>query len=144
VQINYQASGTSGSAFANLLVNEAAGGVVVDFKPRGMISVQRDPLAMPAGSANSSFRQPLGNVTQTIPLVVQQFYSTRALALAAIQTITAALLTVKNDFQISEPSGSPVVYYKNAVCTSLDADLTGSTVQFRINLETDLVQTTFP
>jgi len=143
MQIKYQASG-GGSFTGTTLVDENAGGVVVDFKPKGEISVQRDPLAMPAGSANSSFRQPMGNVTQTIPLVLQQFYSTRALALAAIQTITVALLTSQNDFQIDEPSGTPVLYYKNGVCSKIDADLTGSTVQFSLTLETDLVQISFP
>jgi len=143
MQINYQASG-AGSWTGTTLVDEAAGGVVVDFKPKGVISVQRDPLAVTTGATNSAFRQPMGNVTQTIPLVVQQFYTTRALALAAIATVTTALLTVKNDFQICEPSGSAVLYYENAVCTSLDADITGSTVQFRITLEADLVKTTFP
>jgi hypothetical protein len=144
MQINYQPGGSSSTTFASLLVDEASGGVVTDFKPRAAIAVQRDSLAVTTGAANSAFRQPLGNVTQTIPLVVQQFYSTRAAALAAINTVTTALLTVKNDFQICEPSGSPVLYYKNAVCTSLDADLTGSTVQFRITLETDLVKTSYP
>jgi hypothetical protein len=144
MQINYQPAGSSSTTFANLLVDEAAGGVVLDFKPKGVISVQRDPLAVTTGATNSTFRQPMGNVTQIIPLVVQQFYPTRAAALAAINTVISALLTVKNDFQICEPSGSPVLYYKNAVCASLDADLTGSTVQFRLTLETDLVKTSYP
>jgi hypothetical protein len=142
MKISYQAVG--GSTYTTL-VDESAGGVVVDWKPKGTVTIQRDALAVPTGSASSQFRQPMGNVTQTLPLVLQVFYADRGAALAAIQVVTAALLTAKNHLQVSEPTGTATtLYYPNAVCTSLDADLNGSTVQYRLNFETDLVTTTAP
>ena len=139
MKISYKAVG--GSTYTTL-VDESAGGVVADWKPKGTISVQRDPLAVTTGATNSTFRQPMGNVTQTLPLVIQIFYGDRGAALAGIQTLTAALLTVKNHLQVTEPTGTATtLYYPNAVCTGLDADLNGSTVQYRINFESDLVTT---
>jgi hypothetical protein len=140
MKISYKAVG--GSTYTTL-VDESAGGVVVDWKPKGAIAVQRDPLAVPAGSVNSAFRQPMGNAIQTLPVVIQIFYGDRGAALAGIQTLTAAFLTAKNHLQVSEPTGTTTtLYYPNAVCTGLDADLNGSTVQFKINFEADLVTTT--
>ena len=142
MKISYQAVGTSTYI---ILVDEALGGVIADWKPKGSVTIQRDALAVPTGSASSQFRQPMGNVTQTIPVVVQMFYLDRGAALAAIQTLTTALLAVKNHLQVSEPTGTATtLYYPNAVCTSFDAELNGITVQYRLNFETDLVTTTAP
>ena len=142
MKISYKTIG--GSSYTTL-VDESTGGVVADWTPKGAIAIQRDPLAVPTGASNSTFRQPMGNVTQTLPIVIQVFYLDRGAALAAIQTLTTALLTSKNHLQINEPTGTAtMLYYPNAVCTSLDADLNGSTVQYRLNFETDLVTTTAP
>jgi hypothetical protein len=131
-----------GSAYTTL-VDESAGGVVADWKPKGQVNIQREPLATATGAANSEFRQPLGNVRQTIPLVLQVFYPDRGTALAAIATLTLALLTSKNHLLVNEPTGTAAtLYYPNAVCTSFDADLTGSSVQYKITFESDLVTTT--
>jgi hypothetical protein len=134
-----------GSSYTTLCDDSLGTNVMQDWKPKGAIAVQRDPLAVPAGSANSSFRQPMGNVTQTLPLLIWITYTDRGLALAAIQILTSALLTVKNHLQVNEPTGTPAtLYYPNAVCTSLDADLNGVTVQYKMNFESDLATTTAP
>jgi hypothetical protein len=140
MKISYEPVGGSGYT---TLVDESLGtNVVVDWKPKGAIAVQREPLAVLAGAANSTFRQPMGNVTQTLPITILITYANRGAALVGIQTLTTALLTVKNNLQVNESTGTATtLYYPNAVCTSLDADLTGVTVLYKMNFESDLVLT---
>jgi hypothetical protein len=143
MKISYKAVG--GSSYTVLCDDSLGTNVVQDWKPKAAIYVQRDPLAVTAGAANSAFRQPMGNVTQTVPMVLSITYADRGAALAATQALTAALLTAKNHLQVNEPTGTATtLYYPNAVCTSLDADLTGVTVQYRMNFETDMVTTAAP
>lgn len=123
-------------------MDEGAGGVVKDYKPRATASKQNVPLATAPGQISSSYKQILGNITETLDLEVNVFYATRSLALAGARTLKTALVTIKNNLKVTETG--EIQFYPNAICPTCSANVEGQTVTFSMQFECDLVTTTEP
>lgn len=140
MKIEYRAVGGSGGY--TLLMDESAGGTLETFKPRGSIAKQNVALAAMPGQVTSSYKQPLGNVTESIPLKFNNVYTSRALALAACRTVKLGILTNKTNLKVTE--GSEIQFYPNAICATCEPEIQGQSVTFTMAFEADLVTATEP
>ena len=141
MKLEYRAIGSTGSY--SVLANSTAGDVVKEWQPDSSLnSVQRENLAAAVGQNNNSYRQPLGNISTKISLdlTVTKASETTASAFGAATQI--ALLGGKNHLKVT--LGTDVEFYPNAVCSKCKARYLGATVEFQIELESDLVTSTEP
>jgi len=139
MKIQYQPSGSAGQVGWLTLADSTAGDVVKDWKPKASLaSVQREPLAAMPGQNNNEYRQPLGNITEKISVDLTVTKASETMAAAFAMTTRQNLLGSKNDFLVT--FGSSKQLHANGVCSGVGATYEGATVEFQIELETDLVQ----
>ena len=141
MKLEYRQVGSSSGY--TVLADSVAGDVVKEWQPDSSLnSVQRENLAAAVGQNNNSYRQPLGNISTKIgiELAVTLGGETAASQFGAAAQI--ALLGSKNHFKVT--MGADVEYYPNAVCFKCKARYLGATIEFQIELESDLVTATEP
>lgn len=125
------------------LANESAGDVVKSWSPDGSLnSIQRENLAATPGQCNPAFRQPLGNIVEKISLNLTVNKASAAAAAAFARTTKTALLGSKCHFRLT--IDTEVQYYPNGVCSKCHPTYQGSTTEYQIELETDLVTAQAP
>jgi hypothetical protein len=96
-----------------------------------------EDLCATVGQMNNSYRQPLGNTREKIPLKVSVVKANETTAAAFAMATRIALLGTKNDFLVT--IGSSKQLHANGICPQCKAKYLGAAVEFQIELETDLV-----
>ena len=118
------------------LIDDTQGGVIAETRWKGAAKMQEEALCAPPGATNAQFRQPVGNVSGVLPVKGWNIsYASLDAALAATQAVPAAVLGTKVHIRITV--GGVVVYYPNAVATSMETLMEGGTVTFDGSFATD-------
>jgi hypothetical protein len=139
VKIQYKQSGGSGQVGWQTLADSTAGDVIRDWKPKAALaSVQHESLAAAVGQNNNSYRQPLGNISEKISVQLTVVKANETQAAAFAMTTRQNLLGSKNDYLVT--FGSSKQLYANGVCSACSPSYEGATIEFQIELESDLVQ----
>lgn len=135
MKIQYQPTG--GTSGWQILADVTVGDVVVDWNPQATVKVQLEDLCAAVGQLNNSYRQPLGNTREKISIQLTVTKTSETLAATFAMTTRQALLGSKNDFLVT--FGTAKQLHTNGVCSACSADYQGATIEFKIELETDLV-----
>ena len=131
------------------LVDDTLGGVIREIRFRGTVkSIQKTPLAVPVGTLNSEYRQPLGNIEATIPVEICQTYPDAAGAPAGSAAMLAAanavLAILGQKVHLRYTIGASQIYFPNAISSDFEPNISGQTVEYKGTFVADLVSTTDP
>lgn len=138
MKIQYQLSGGGNQVGWQTLADVTQGDVVKDWNPAASVKVQNEDLCAMPGQLNAAYRQPLGNTREKISIALSVTKADETTAAAFAMTTRIALLGSKNDFLVI--LGSSKQLHTNGVCSAVKSNYQGATVEFQIELETDLVQ----
>ncbi len=127
------------SSYATL-VDESTGGVIKRFNPTATVNaVQTENLAAMPTQQTAQFRQPVGNISETLELEVAVTYASRQAAVAASRTVITSIIGLTLFWQVTE--GTEVQKFKNGTVKKLNRDVQGATVTYVFTIEADLVST---
>lgn len=138
MKIQYQPSGGANQVGWQTLADVTQGDIVVNWNPAASVKVQNEDLCAMPGQLNPAYRQPLGNTREKISIALTVTKADETTAAAFAMTTRQALLGSKNAFLVT--IGASKQLHANGVCSAVKANYQGATVEFQIELETDLVQ----
>lgn len=130
---------TSGGGYVVLFDESAGAQLLEDFSPDFSARVDAQDLA----GSTSKFRNPLGNVAQSMQLKFNQQYASKALCVASIRSM-AALMGFGILFHLQVTQDGEVQYYPNCVCTKYKPKLGGISADHILQVEGDGVTSIAP
>ena len=140
MQLFYKVKGSSGNWLP--LADPASGAFVKEWKPKATGALDKVNLAAMPGQISNSYRLPLGNLKETVPLFLDVSYADYATALATAAVVKQTFMG--NIVHLKVVEGATVQYYANGVTDSMETTVAGCNVVYNFTLETDLVSGTEP
>lgn len=130
---------TSGGGYVVLFDESAGAQLLEDFSPDFAARVDEQDLP----GSNGKFRNPLGNIIQSMQLKFNQQYANKAACVASIRSM-AALMGFGVIFHLQVVQDAEVQYYPNCVCTKYKPKLGGISADHILQVQGDTVTSTAP
>ena len=140
MQLYYKVKGGAGDW--TLLADVSGNSALREWKPKATGQLQKENLAAMPSQITAPFRQPIGNIRETIPIVLDISYASYVAALTTAASVKTAFLGKITHLKAVESSLTQ--YYANGVTDSMETAVAGCNVVYTFTIETDLVSSTEP